>query len=46
MKTRIYLLIITFILPGCITIFSQDGKTSKADIKEQKAYEKQKKRFL
>ena len=43
MKTRIYLLIITFILPGCITIFSQDGKASNADIKEQKAYEKQKK---
>lgn len=43
MKTRIYLLIITFILPGCITIFSQDGKASKADIKEQKAFEKQKK---
>jgi len=42
MKTRIYLLIIAFIIGNGSAIFGQDGRASKADIKEQKAYEKQK----
>lgn len=43
MKIKIYLAIIIFILVSNNTLLSQDGKASKADIKEQKAYEKQKK---
>jgi hypothetical protein len=42
MKTRIYLIIIAFILVNSYAINGQDGRASKADIKEQKAYEKQK----
>jgi hypothetical protein len=42
MKTRIYLIITALLLGNGIAIYSQDGRASKADIKEQKAYEKQK----
>lgn len=43
MKVKICLVLIIFILIGNKALLSQDGKASKADIKEQKAYEKQKK---
>jgi hypothetical protein len=42
MKTRLFLILIT-ILSGNISFISgQDGRASKADLKEQRAYEKQK----
>jgi hypothetical protein len=43
MKANIFLAIITFIMVSSNAIFGQDGKASRADIKEQRAYEKQKK---
>jgi hypothetical protein len=43
MKTKIYLLMMLF-LAGNIMLFGQDEKESKDDTKEQRAYEKQKKK--
>lgn len=42
MKKGIFLILIAFILGNSGTISAQDGRASKADIKEQKAWEKQK----
>lgn len=42
MKVNIYLLITVFLAGGNL-LFGQDGRASRADIKEQRAYEKQKK---
>jgi Domain of unknown function (DUF4251) len=44
MKTRIFLIMITLILGNIGFISGQDGRASKADIQEQRAYEKQKQR--
>lgn len=43
MKFNIIFSTITFLLAISIDVLSQDGRASKADLKEQKAYEKQKK---
>jgi hypothetical protein len=44
MKTRIFLIAVTLIFGNISFISGQDGSASRADIKEQKAYEKQKQR--
>jgi len=44
MKIKIYSVILIFTMANLNALFSQDGKASKADINEQKAYEKQKKK--
>ncbi len=44
MKTRILLITATLIFGNISFISGQDGRASKADIKEQRAYEKQKQR--
>jgi hypothetical protein len=42
MKTKFFILIIAILLGNISHVSSQDGRASKADIKEQRAYEKQK----
>ncbi len=42
MKTKFFILIIAILLGNISYVSSQDGRASKADIKEQRAYEKQK----
>jgi len=44
MKTKIFLITIVLILGNIGFISGQDGRASKADIKEQRTYEKQKQR--
>jgi hypothetical protein len=44
MKTSIFLIAVTLIFGNISFISGQDGSASRADIKEQKAYEKQKQR--
>jgi hypothetical protein len=42
MKTKFFILIIAILLGNISYVSSQDGRASKTDIKEQRAYEKQK----
>jgi len=42
MKTSLHLILITILLGNISVISGQDGMASKADLKEQRAYEKQK----